>query len=316
MKGQIYTVNKEYKKAISLYKYLMSLSRERGKERLAAVYAEMGEYDNAINELTPLVADKGYKTGILERITVLNLMNNNILAAVKTAKEMISVVLDKEYGYQILARVYSISKQHNDAINVLKKAEEINPYNIKTKAMIGREYMAVNKLQEAQEIFKKIQKSNPENAGANFMQANILESMGKKESAADKYKEVLELFPDHVPALNNLAYLYAEGYGPADEAMIMAQRANKLAPRDGRINDTLGWVFYHRGNYEDAQKNFLEAANFLPDDPTIRYHLALAYYKKGMHKKSKEQLDKAIHIGPHSMFPDFDEAKKLLEGMI
>lgn len=118
-----------------------------------------------------------------------------------------------------------------------------------------------------------------------------------------------------MPSLNNLAYLYAEGYGPIDEAVDMANRAKKLAPKNGKVADTLGWILYKKGNYDEALKNFIEATYSIPGDPTIRYHLGLTYLKKGITDKAEEQLKNAVHLGASSKFPDLNDAQKILESL-
>jgi Tfp pilus assembly protein PilF len=95
----------------------------------------------------------------------------------------------------------------------------------------------------------------------------------------------------------------------------LAQKAKKLAPKDGSITDTLGWTLYKTGNYDEAIKNFTEATYYLPGNPTIRYHLGLAYLKKEMNAKAEEQLKNSIRLGRKPPFPELDEAKKLLEGI-
>ena len=51
-------------------------------------------------------------------------------------------------------------------------------------------------------------------------------------------------------ALNNLAYALA--MADPDEASKLAQRAAELAPDNATVQDTLGWVYYRKGNYTMA----------------------------------------------------------------
>ena len=89
----------------------------------------------------------------------------------------------------------------------------------------------------------------------------------------------------------------------------------KIAPKDGNITDTLGWTLFKKGNYDEALGYFLEASNYLPEEPTIRYHLGLAYHKKGMKEPAREHLEKAVLLGEKAHFHEMKEARNLLEGI-
>ena len=47
-------------------------------------------------------------------------------------------------------------------------------------------------------------------------------------------------------------------------------------PTQPNVADTLGWVHYKRKSFPLAITQFKQALESSPDDPNIRYHLALA----------------------------------------
>jgi putative PEP-CTERM system TPR-repeat lipoprotein len=315
MLGLLNVADKNYKEALSVYKDLKDNSPEAGTAGMAKTYVAMGDYDNAITELRGLSSREPNKREIRREIVNLYIRKKDFIAAERAAKEIISLRPDSESGYQTLALVYTEEKQYQNAINSLKKAQEINPKNIETKIAMGRIYIASKDFQKAMGIFNEIIRSNPQYAPAYFYQANILEQSGQKKDAVEKYKKVLELSENYVPALNNLAYLYVSGYGAIDKAVDMAKRAKQLLPKDGSVTDTLGWGLYHMGKYDDALQYFIEATYYLPGEPTIRYHLGLAYLKKGLEDKAEEQLKNSIRLGRQSPFPEFENARKVLGKM-
>jgi tetratricopeptide (TPR) repeat protein len=75
--------------------------------------------------------------------------------------------------------------------------------------------------------------------------------------------------------------------------------------------DTLGWVYYNKGLYGNAIGEFNDSIAKLPDNATIRYHLGLAYYKKGENDKAKAALEKALSLD--GSFDGAEEAKRILE---
>ncbi len=282
MKGRIFLANNDYQEALSVYKNLKKVSPEIGAERMVDVYTGIGDYDRAIIELRGLLTRNSYRADLLGKMTHLHIKKKDYKEAEKTAKDIISLRPQSYVGYQFLAAVYLAVHKFQEAIEALKKAEELDP-------------------------------DNPESVY--FYQAIALEMMGRKSEAVEKHQKTLRISPDYVPSLNNLAYLYAEGYGPIGEAVNLARRAKKFAPQDGRITDTLGWILFKTGDYEDALKNFIEATYYLPGEPTIRYHLGLTYLKKGMNDRAEEQLKNAIRLGRKNSFPGFEDTQKLLKGI-
>ncbi len=315
MKGRIYLAGKDYQSALSVYKAMAAAAPETGKQRMAGVYSAMGDYNRAIRELKGLLAGRNDRADIQGQIVNLYIRKKDFKEAERYAGEIISLRPEKDNGYRSLAAVYIAEKKFRKAVSALKKAGELNPDNPETKATMGKVYIAVKDLQKAMEIFKGLEKSNPEYAPAYFLQAGILEMTGRKKAAVAKYEKALELSTNHIPSLNNLAYLYAEGYGPVEEAVRLAQRAKKLVPENGSITDTLGWALFNKGDYDDALKQFIEATHYLPGEPAIRYHLGLAYLKEGMRDKAGEQLKNAVRLGRGSDFSELKDAEKALEGI-
>ncbi|MBI5055406.1 MAG: PEP-CTERM system TPR-repeat protein PrsT [Nitrospirae bacterium] len=315
MMGRLYMSEKNYNEALSLYKDLKDSAPALGTGRTASVYAAMGDYDKAIAELKGLLAKEPNRVDIMGGITNLYLRKKDFASAEKTAREIIALNPKKELSYMILALVYTESRQFKNAISSIKKAQEIKPDSTEIKVALGRTYMSNNDLPKALETFNEIEKATPQYLPVYFLQATVLEQMGNKNSAVEKYKKLLELSPNNAPALNNLAYLYVEGYGPVEKAVEFAKKAKEVMPKDGSITDTLGWTLYNKGNYDDAIKYFIEATYYLPADPTVRYHLALSYLKKGMEDKAEEQLKNSIRLGRQTPFSEQENAQKTLEAM-
>ena len=55
---------------------------------------------------------------------------------------------------------------------------------------------------------------------------------------------------------------------------------------------------------------FSDAVEKQPNNSIMRYHLGLAYYKKGENDKAKQELEKALSL--NQSFDGADEAKRIL----
>src|SRR5207253_2343946 len=108
----------------------------------------------------------------------------------------------------------------------------------------------------------------------------------------------------------NLAWLYTEHGGDKERALQLAQVAKEVAPEDPRISDTLGWILYKRGVYQQAVGLLKESAGKLPDAPLIQYHLGLASLKAGDKEGARKALTAAVN-SPNT-FAGKEEARKAL----
>ena len=121
-------------------------------------------------------------------------------------------------------------------------------------------------------------------------------------------RKVVELDPKHANALNYLGYTYADLGTNLDEAEQLVKEALKYKPNDGYITDSLGWVYYKKGEFEKALQYLQKAVEIVPDDPIMLEHLgdvylklddktsALKYYQKALQlkDKDKEKLEQKI----------------------
>jgi tetratricopeptide (TPR) repeat protein len=100
----------------------------------------------------------------------------------------------------------------------------------------------------------------------------------------------------NLPALNNLAYYLAQ-QNP-NEALPLAQQAAEIAPDNAAIQDTLGFVFYRKGDYRNAT-NYLKIAVAKDPTPRRQFHLAMCYSKSGDQTEAAKMLATALQKDPN-----------------
>ncbi len=136
---------------------------------------------------------------------------------------------------------------------------------------------------------------------------------GNPELAEPYLQKALALNPASIRAMNNLAFYYAENDRNLDAALNLARKAAEVGPDDGghpMSLDTLGWVYFKRGNYSAALKTLTLAAKFLPDSPTVYYHLGMAYYGNRDNRNALKAFKVALKLS--SSFPEADETKAMI----
>ncbi len=137
---------------------------------------------------------------------------------------------------------------------------------------------------------------DPENPRLHFRLGVIYDKLDRKEDCIEQMKTVIELDPDNANALNYLGYIWADMNRNLDEAEVLIKKAMELKPGDGYITDSLGWVLYRQGRYEEAVRVLEKAVELVSDDPIILEHLGDAYLKTGRQAKALEYYEKSLEI--------------------
>jgi Flp pilus assembly protein TadD len=145
---------------------------------------------------------------------------------------------------------------------------------------------------------------------ASTMLGIILTLQGKPDDARKHYEEALQIDPQAAVAANNLAWDYAEHGQNLDVALKLAQTAKSRLSKNADVSDTLGWVYYKKGLGSLAVSAFREAAEQAPSNPTIHYHLGLAYLLNGDQTQARKALQQALKLSP--AFEGADDAKRTL----
>ncbi|MCP5158188.1 MAG: PEP-CTERM system TPR-repeat protein PrsT [Gammaproteobacteria bacterium] len=152
--------------------------------------------------------------------------------------------------------------------------------------------------------------SEPKDNRARLQYAMYLQVANRKTETIAEYEQLAERLPDNAVVLNNLAWYYYET-GDA-RALRYAERAHDKAPDNPEIADTLGWILVQRDEALRGLEFLQAAASKLPDQPSIRYHLAAAYAKLGRKDAARQELKKLAGV---SAFPEQEEARQLLENL-
>jgi tetratricopeptide (TPR) repeat protein len=152
----------------------------------------------------------------------------------------------------------------------------------------------VGEYESALASFEQAGSINPHSGEAFLNQAMLLEALSRKKEANDAYNKVLGIDPENAIALNNLAFLSAQGGANLDQAMTFAERAKKKYPNNPDIADTLGFIYFQKNLNPEALRIFRQAVQDQPSNATFHLHLAMALLKQGDKQGAREEAGKAL----------------------
>ena len=139
---------------------------------------------------------------------------------------------------------------------------------------------------------------SPDDASLLFDIGVLYDKNGDAETSMEHMRRAVELDPENARALNYLAYTLAERGEDLDEAEALVQRALSIEPNDGYYVDSLGWVYFKTGRFEDAARELERAHALVPEDPIITEHLGDACEKLGDVDRAIRLYRKALDLEP------------------
>ncbi|RMF54915.1 MAG: tetratricopeptide repeat protein, partial [Calditrichaeota bacterium] len=98
--------------------------------------------------------------------------------------------------------------------------------------------------------------------------------------------------------LNNFSYSLAERGIRLEEALEMANRALELEPNNGAFLDTVGWIYFKLGDYQQALYYIKRAVEHREGSAEVLEHLGDVYYQLGEQEKAQEYWQKAYEKDP------------------
>lgn len=141
-------------------------------------------------------------------------------------------------------------------------------------------------------------KDNPRDIVIRLQLANAYLSSNREDDAIEVYDQVVKIYPNHVPSLNNLAWLNRKK-NPS-KAMEYAKRAYDIAPKQPSVLDTLGVLLVENGDISRGLSMLRSAFDHAPDNVEIGLHLARALIQQKKFDEARGALKKLIDTAPDS----------------
>ena len=270
---------------------------EPERQALGLIYLRQGRIEDSIAELEMIVNawpddDKSryYLATAYEE-------KNDIESALKHFRGIPS-----ESKYFINAQIHiahllTTKENFDEAIQVLENAMTLGEEKIELYLMVASVYEAKEAYDKAIAAIREGLKLDDRNIDLIFRLGILLDKTGAKDASIEQMQKVLRIDPNHADALNYIGYTYAEQGIRLDEAMALIKKALGIRPESGYIMDSLGWVYYKKGDYDKAIRHLENAVKLTPDDPTINEHLGDAYLKMKDYKNALTYYQKALSLG-------------------
>ena len=182
------------------------------------------------------------------------------------------------------------------ALQTLKDNPELSTYHIlaaQTAAQTGN-------LEQSETLLRAAAAHWPENGDIAYQLGGLLDERGKKEEALAVMEALLARDPNNTQAQNYIGYTLTEQRRDLDRAFALISRAAAAAPDSPHIVDSLAWVYYQRGQYQEAWQAIQESIRLGADHAVIWEHYGDIAAKLGNKVEARKGYTNALKVKPEN----------------
>ncbi len=240
--------------------------------RIATIYFEQTLYMEALEEFQLVLAEHDYKDPHILMARIYEI-HGRLDMAVKEFEKLRKLEPKSIDVILYTARLYSLMKKTQNSVTLLVEAIEMEPDNHQLHHSLALAYMAQNKNAKAIESMSKALALNSQKDSYYFELGALMEKAGDFKGAMENMRQAIELNPLHSNAHNFLGYMYALEGHDLDQALVHLKKALTTQPRNGYFLDSLGWIYFKKGDSKKALTQIQKAMIYTDPDPVLYDHL-------------------------------------------
>ena len=141
-----------------------------------------------------------------------------------------------------------------------------------------------------------------------YSAAQLVLASNDTAGAEARLRDIVRRNPNIIGARNDLAWILSEKGQDLDLALELAEDAYRRNPSP-KVLDTLGWVYFKRGEITQAVDLLEMSAAQQPDSASVLYRLGAALTASGDENRAREMLQRALVT---ENFPEVDDARRVL----
>jgi tetratricopeptide (TPR) repeat protein len=178
----------------------------------------------------------------------------------------------------------------DDGLALLRQMPAATPEQRTQSVMAqGQLLRDAHRFDESYRLLDQALQQNPDDTGLLYESAMSAERLDRIDLMEARLRHLLQLRPDFAHAYNALGYSLADRNIRLQEAYQLIDHALTLAPDDGFIVDSMGWVQFRLGNLAKAREA-LTRAFALKADPDVAAHLGEVLWASGDHSGARQVL--------------------------
>ncbi len=308
--GDLYVLTRQTDKALPFYRKVVDLrpSYPQIREKLAGCLVETGQTDSAIEVIEDLVAGNPLSVSAYDQLTQLYLKAGQQKKALASARQALLIEPQMLPRHLQVIDLLFKQKDYLGAVAALAEARTRFPQAGLLTYYHGVALSQIKQHNEAMRAFERalVEAGNSQpdllNADFYFDYGAAAEQAGQYVKATELFRRSIELDPGNAArSYNYLAYMWVERSENLDEAGQFIRRALEMEPTNGAYIDSLGWLYFKQGKFDEALTELLRAAELLPEpDAVVFEHIGDTCDKLGKRAEAVLYWQKALQLNPQS----------------
>jgi tetratricopeptide (TPR) repeat protein len=215
--------------------------------------------------------------------------------AIAEAEEVLKKQANNLWAILLAGQGYLLQRAPEKAQPYFEKSVEIDRRSIFARMVLANIYRQTDNEAQAIQTYTEIIEINPNIAIPYYLLGTLYYDMRDYRKAIEQYRKAIEKDPAFPPALNNLAFTYAEHGGDLDEAQRLIEPLAEKFPEQPSIQDTFAWVLFKKGLYPRSLSVLEAIPPSKRDERTlIGYHYAHALYKNNKETQARAEFEKIL----------------------
>ena len=186
-----------------------------------------------------------------------------------------------------------------DALQELRRAAAAAPSDPRIALVLAGQLAQAERYDEALAILNgPVLNTADQGAQVRFIRGAAYESLGRIPEAEAELWAALQAAPNDANMLNYLGYLWVDRGLRVEEGAALIARAHAAEPRNGNIQDSLGWAHFRQGRFDEAVATLEQAVAKEPANAEIVDHLGDAYWRVGRQREAEWQWERVLTLEP------------------
>lgn len=283
------------------------------RKRLVRLYEALERNEDSFKALEELV--KAFPQEVEHRKILANqyLQMREIDKAVAQLEAALQAGGGGLKDYLQLSNLMRLTKQSEKFLEFTRRAGKLFPGEPRVMYFQALAHIQLKQYADAAKLFDRAgtlaETMCPEilDDGFYFSHGVALERDGNYAEAEKKFEKSMGLTPVDELAraagtMNYLGYMWLERGEHLDKAEELIRKAIELDPDNAAYQDSMGWLHFHTGKFEEALKELLKAESMMkdvePEDAEIFDHIAQTYDKLNQRAKAEEYWRRVLDLKP------------------
>lgn len=194
-----------------------------------------------------------------------------------------------------LRQFYTQTRRLDQFIAKLEDYRAQHPQDTDVVAKLVGVYSEQKRVAEATRVLDSTRTATASDPDLLYNLAQIHARLDQKQACEDVLQQIVRLDPAHASASNDLGYTWADQGKRMAEAESLIRVAVAAEPDNESFLDSLGWVLYKRGKFDEA-RSYLEQAvgpAAFPD-PIVLDHLGDTFYRLSRNTDAARQWQRSL----------------------